>query len=163
MATCAEVVDQELPHDAGEDSVSLLPLLAGGGKPVRETAVSQSMGGMLTIRKGSWKMIFGRGSGGWAKGAGEQPAQLYDLAGDLREAKNLYARKPALVAELTALMKETVENGRSTPGPKQRNDVSVRWQKYLDAGKGKKEKTQGAKKSERETDLQDKLPHSRSR
>ena len=37
-----------------------------------------------------------------------------------------------------ALMKETVENGRSTPGPEQKNDVRVRWEKFLDADKGKR-------------------------
>ena len=37
MATFAEVLGTTLPDDAGEDSVSLLPLLRGGDRPVRES------------------------------------------------------------------------------------------------------------------------------
>jgi arylsulfatase A len=43
MATCAELVGAKLPDDAGEDSVSILPLLLGTAKaPVREAAIHQS-------------------------------------------------------------------------------------------------------------------------
>jgi arylsulfatase A-like enzyme len=135
MATCAEIVGTKLPDDAGEDSVSLLPLLAGVDEPVRESAVSQSMRGLLSVRKGNWKMIFGPGSGGWSKGRDEHPGQLYDLSTDLAETTNLYLEKPELVQQLTSLMQSIVGDGRSTPGAKQKNDVKVKWRRFLEAQK----------------------------
>ena len=131
MATCADIVGTKLANNEGEDSYSLLPLLKGVEKPVRETAVSQSIRGMSAVRKGKWKMIFGKGSGGWAKGSDEHPAQLYDLANDLGEKKNLYAEQPEKVEELTKLMQTLVDNGRSTPGAKQKNDVTVNWRQFM--------------------------------
>ena len=94
IATCAAVVGAELGANEAEDSFGLLPLLKGGVAPVREHAVSQSSGGLISVRKGSWKLIFGPGSGGWGKGRDDLPAQLYNLADDLGETKNLYAARP---------------------------------------------------------------------
>ena len=133
MATLAETLDTKLPANAGEDSVSLTPLLKGGDKPVREYAISHAMHGLPTLRKGSWKIIFGQKGGGF----GEAPrtaatGQLYDLATDLGETKNLWKEQPELVAELAATMTRLVADGRSTPGEKQRNDVPVRWQRFLE-------------------------------
>ncbi|MFV2069163.1 MAG: arylsulfatase [Pirellulales bacterium] len=132
LATCAEIVGATLPAGAGEDSVSLLPLLRGEDRPVREIAVSQSSSGLLAIRKGPWKLIFGPGSGGWDKGRDALPAQLYHLGDDLAERQNLYADKPEMVAELTLLMDVLVREGRSTPGMTQQNDVPVRWRRFLE-------------------------------
>ena len=131
LATVAEVVEATLSESAGEDSVSLLPLLKGGDTPVRQTAVSQSGRGLLSVRRGSWKLIFGPGSGGWSKGRDEQAAQLYDLATDLGETRNLFAARPELVADLTSTMTQVVEKGRSTPGAPQQNDVPVDWRRFL--------------------------------
>jgi arylsulfatase A-like enzyme len=127
MATFADIVGQRLPDDAGEDSFSLLPLLRGEDREVRETAVSQSMRGLLAVRRGLWKLIFGKGSGGWSPGEDDQPAQLYNLSDDLPEKQNLYADQPEIVAELNDLMRRLIHDGRSRPGPPQPNDVPVRW------------------------------------
>ena len=131
IATVADILGTTLAANAGEDSVSLLPLLRGSDKPVRETAVSHSSQGLPSIRRGDWKLICGRGSGGWGKGQDEHPAQLYNLADDIGESRNLYAERPELVEALTKLMEETVWNGRSTPGPTQKNDVEVNWRQYM--------------------------------
>ena len=131
MATCAEIVGIELPPDVGEDSFSLLPLLRGGSTPVRQNSVSQSAAGLTSIRNGPWKLIFGSGSGGWSQGQDEHPAQLYHLEEDLAESENLYTRHPEIVVELTELMERLVDNGRSTPGPAQFNDVEVQWKRFL--------------------------------
>ena len=131
MATFAAVIGTELPPHAGEDSVSLLALLEGADDPVREHAVSQSSRGLIGIRQGSWKLIFGPGSGGWGKGRDSQPAQLYNLADDLAETNNLYAARPEKVQELTELMDRIVSTGRSTPGPEQRNDQPVNWRRFM--------------------------------
>ena len=131
MATFADLLKMKLPPDAGEDSVSILPLLRGSGKPVRAFAVNQSSGGLPAIRKGPWKLIFGPGSGGWGKGAEDQPLQLYNLDDDIAETKNVAAGHPALVAELTALMEKVVADGRSTPGPAQANDKAFPWKRFM--------------------------------
>ena len=132
MATCAEVVGTHVPEEAGEDSTSLLPLLTGGDQPVRHVAVNQSSRGMLAIRRGPWKLIFGRGSGSGIQGNDPHPVQLYNLDDDLGESKNLCEQRPEVVAELTALMDKVVADGRSTPGERQKNDVPVRWKRFLD-------------------------------
>jgi arylsulfatase A len=119
MATLADLLGAELPADAGEDSVSLVPLLKGGREPVRRQAVSCSMGGVPAIRDGSWKLILGEGSGNWSKG-GEDGAgpKLFDLAADLGERRNLASSEPDRVAAMKAAYETLVAAGRSQPeGP----------------------------------------------
>ena len=132
LATAAAILDFKLPDNAGEDSVSFLPLLRGEDRPTRADAVNQSIGGLLAIRKGEWKLIFGRGSGGWTKGGDRESGQLYNLAADLGEANNLHAEKPVVVAGLTALMKKIISDGRSTPGAPQKNDAEMKWKVELE-------------------------------
>jgi len=116
-----------LPANVAEDSVSLLPLLKGGDQPVRENAVSASINGVPAVRSGSWKYIPGPGSGGWGKGGDQsQPVQLYNLADDLGETKNLAAAMPEKVTEMKALLEKLITEGRSTPGAAQKNDVEVK-------------------------------------
>ncbi len=131
LATCAAIVATELPSTAGEDSFSLLPLLQGSDAPVRDHTINQAFSGLLSIRQDPWKLVFGPGGGGWSKERDEHAAQLYNLENDLGETKNLYTEHPEKVAELTALMQKLVTNGRSTPGPKQTNDVEVNWQRFI--------------------------------
>ena len=56
------------------------------------------------------------------------------MADDLAETKNLYAEKPEVVAELTALMDKVVSEGRSTPGAIQANDLPVNWKRFMQPG-----------------------------
>ena len=141
MATIAAVLGVDLPADAGEDSFSLLPLLEGGETPVRPNAVSHGSTGLPALRLGSWKLLFGTGGGGaWSKLSATppdgEPAQLYDLSTDLGETENLYSAHPEIVEQMTGLMQEIVERGRSNPGPPQDNDVPVRWRRFLDSPVG---------------------------
>ena len=48
------------------------------------------------------------------------------LADDPGETKDQATEKPGLVRELATLMGEVINNGRSTPGAPQRNDVEVK-------------------------------------
>ena len=67
------------------------------------------------------------GSGGWGKGGDQsQPVQLYNLAEDLGETKNLAAAMPEKVAEMKALLEKVIIEGRSTPGVARKNDVEVK-------------------------------------
>jgi hypothetical protein len=51
---------------------------------------------------------------------------LYNLATDLSEKTNLAAAEPERVRQMQALLEKLIEDGRSTPGPVQPNDVSVK-------------------------------------
>lgn len=133
LATCAEIVGAKLPDNAGEDSVSFLPVLLGpADKPVREALVHHSINGRFAIRQGVWKLELCPGSGGWstprdpeANRDGLPPVQLYDMTRDLGEQRNLQAEHPDVVARLTKLLERYVNEGRSTPGAPQRNEVAI--------------------------------------
>lgn len=126
IRTFADVLEVNLPDNAGEDSFSLLPLLKGEDKPIRENAVSASSQGIPAVRSGSWKYIAAAGSGGWGKGGDQtQPVQLYNLADDIGETKNLAATMPEKVTAMQALLEKLITDGRSTPGAPQKNDVKV--------------------------------------
>ncbi|MBA4068062.1 MAG: hypothetical protein C0501_31035 [Isosphaera sp.] len=121
LATLAEVFSAKLPATAGEDSVSLMPLLRGEDKPIHEAVVHHSSTGVFAIRSGKWKLILGPGSGATD---GTKP-HLYDLTADIGEKTDLAAKHPEEVKRLTELMEKFVADGRSTPGEKQKNDVAV--------------------------------------
>lgn len=135
MATCADIVGAELPDNAGEDSVSNLPVWQG--KPMdtslREATIHHSVNGSFSIRKGKWKLEMCAGSGGWsAPRPGEDceglpPIQLYDLETDISEQRNVYDEHPEVVEALKALLTQYVEEGRSTPGAKQGNVGGIEW------------------------------------
>jgi arylsulfatase A-like enzyme len=131
MATFANMLEIKLPDDAGEDSFSLLPLLKGGDQPVRYNAVNCSANGVPALRLGSWKLILAAGSGGSAKVAGTHPVQLYNLADDIGETKNLAAAQPERVTAMSALLEKLIRDGRSTPGPARKNDVEVAFRRHL--------------------------------
>lgn len=126
MRTFADVAGAELPDNAGEDSFSLLPLLEGRNEPARKNAVSNSIRGIPAVRDGHWKYIAAPGSGGWGQGGDQsQSVQLYNLAEDLGETKNLAAAMPEKLKEMQALYETLIIEGRSTPGAKQSNDMDV--------------------------------------
>lgn len=132
IATCADILGKVLPDDAGEDSISLLPLLQGENYAVREQVVHHSITGKFAIRNKQWKLVLCAGSGGWAwpddseaERQGMPPVQLYNMEIDPGEKENLEASRPDLVAALVSLLEKLVTDGRSNPGPAQCNDVPV--------------------------------------
>ena len=123
IRTFAEVVGATLQDNAGEDSFSLLPLLRGEDKPIRGQAICASATGTPSLRQGPWKLIMAADTDSNAK---DLPSvQLYNLADDLGETKNLAAAMPEKVAEMKALLEKLITDGRSTPGAAQKNDVEV--------------------------------------
>lgn len=133
MATAAEITGYTLPDNAGEDSVSILPDLLGmASGPVREATVHHSINGSFSIRQGKWKLELCPGSGGWSpprpdsEEAKQLPAlQLYDLSTDIGETTNVQDKHPDVVKRLTALLRDYVDRGRSTPGAPQQNNGQV--------------------------------------
>jgi arylsulfatase A-like enzyme len=115
LATLAAVVGRDLPPGAGPDSFNVLPALLAEkpGRPCRDHLVLHAGGGGLAIRQGPWKLIPARG-GKPGKPAGATP-ELYNLADDLGETKDLAADRPDKVKELAALLKQVRGNGRSRP------------------------------------------------
>jgi arylsulfatase A-like enzyme len=135
MATCADIVGASLPDNAGEDSVSNLPVWQGQpvDRSLREATIHHSIDGSFSIRKGKWKLEMCAGSGGWSyPRPGEQceglpPIQLYDLDADIGEQRNVYDEHPEVVEELKALLTQYVVSGRSTPGKPQANVGGIEW------------------------------------
>ena len=133
LATCADLLSSKLPANAGEDSVSIFPALLGTDRaPLHEAVVHHSIQGMFSLRQGPWKLELCPGSGGWAapldaaaRQAGLPEIQLYNLAADPAESKNVHVENPTVVARLRALLERYVADGRSTPGPRQANDVPI--------------------------------------
>ncbi len=133
MATCADIVGAKLPDNAAEDSVSLLPAFLGkAAAPLREALVHHSINGSFSIRQSNWKLELCRGSGGWSDPKPGTPAeralppvQLYDLATDLAEQRNVAEAHPEIVERLTKVLEKYIAEGRSTPGPAQHNAVPI--------------------------------------
>ena len=134
MATCAAMLDKELPENAGEDSENILPLFSGEpAKFTREGIVHHSVSGHFAYRQGKWKLLLAKGSGGWSSPTenmmSKRPSaikgQLYDLESDPGEKNNLYLEYPEVVDSLLAQLKEDVADGRSTVGTKQDNDIPI--------------------------------------
>ncbi|MBE3096796.1 MAG: arylsulfatase [Planctomycetes bacterium] len=121
MATFAAVAGQALPPDAGPDSFNVLPALVSEKheKPLRDHLVIQTNGtNSLAIRKGPWKLIPGNPGGGYSKAKAKGPApgpQLFNLAADLAETRNVAADHPEVVKDLSDLLAQVREKGRSRP------------------------------------------------
>lgn len=130
MATFAVVSGAELPHDAAEDSFNMLPALEETTTaPIRPYLITQAFGGerTLSIRRGPWKYLDHRGSGGnnydtpalkpfaLPEAEPNAPGQLYNLAEDPGETMNLVRQRADIAAELKQLLDHSKSSGRSRP------------------------------------------------
>jgi len=83
--------------------------------------VHHSSSGVFCIRQGKWKLILGRGSGGFSKPKvikpkpGEPEGQLYNMEEDLAESRNLWNEHPEIVERLTSLLEKYKQQGYSRP------------------------------------------------
>jgi len=134
LASFAALTGQSLASADGPDSLNVLPAMLGQhtDRPCREFLIEQNnSGSALAIRKGTWKYIPRQGGSKAVRRKKPKPrdpseavadrdlpsvsGQLYNLADDLSETKNVAASHPEIVAELAARLGEFKKNGRSRP------------------------------------------------
>ena len=139
----AQYTDQQLP-----DSISFAHTLSNPcQKGQRQTLIMQSIGS-YAVRQDNWKLCLGPGSGSYLD-YGNTPRedlawkaalekfegklthkallkppflQLYNLDNDLHEDTNLAAQHPEVVSSLIQSLQQQINNGRSTKGPKLKNN-----------------------------------------
>ncbi len=130
--TAAEMVGAKVPDNAAEDSFSLLPILLRNieNEPIRPYLLQQAFTGPrdLAIRRGKWKYLAHKGSGGNNYESNPElkqyalpdtvptaEGQLFDLESDPGETKNLALIHPEIVTELKAVLTQSIAAGRSRP------------------------------------------------
>lgn len=130
--TMEAIIGQARQDVGGEDGYSLVPVFNGEASTSRTTLVSHSVSGHFAIRQGDWKLCLAAGSGGWsaprerdAQKQGLPPMQLYNLAEDKAEQKNLLETHPERAQQLLRILQSEVDNGRCTPGAKIPNDREI--------------------------------------
>ena len=117
LATFAEMLETDLPENAGEDSVSLYPILTGdkSGKK-RGDIIHHGASGQFAIRSDKWKLVM-------EAGRKNSQRELYNLDNDPSEKNNVIASHPEIEKKLVSLLTEHVRNGRSNPGAPVGNDT----------------------------------------
>jgi arylsulfatase A len=156
MATFAELTEGTLAEDEAPDSISFAKLLRDpSAAGTRENLIMESVRAFV-VRDGDWKLCVCPGSGtpaGSENAAGSDPmpevawraaldafegvpedadllrapfVQLYNVADDVHEDTNLAAEHPERVEQMVAMLKKQIADGRSTPGPKLKNDKNVK-------------------------------------
>lgn len=114
ISTVASILGIEDVQESMVDSYDISSVLLGEkiDKPIRESLVHHSGNGTFAIRKGDWKLILGKNSGGFSNSLKiegipvETEGQLYNLSEDPSEQTNLYADNSEKVKELTELLNQ---------------------------------------------------------
>ena len=147
MATFAEVAGIQLHASEAPDSISFAPLLHNAqGNATRRHLIMQSIGPFV-VRQDNWKLCLCPGSGSHGRWGNQPPAdaawrkaiasfgstpsrdrlaqapfvQLFDLNTDIHEDHNLATQQPARVSAMVRLLRQQIDAGRSTPGPRLKN------------------------------------------
>lgn len=118
-ASFAALTGVKLGTADAPDSFNVLPALLGESrqKPLRASAVYHNGGtnGPFAIRSGDWKLIPSRAANAKNSGPETTGAQLFNLAEDPSESKNLAARNPNKVKELESLLTKIRQGERTRP------------------------------------------------
>ena len=124
LPTAVAVAGGELPTDRKFDGVNLIPYLTGEntGAP-HETLFWRSggPGGNYAARMGDWKLVR----------LGKAAPELYDLASDVDESKNLASEKPDVLAKLQSAV-EAWDRRNIAPvfaGPQNKKAVKAKGKK----------------------------------
>ena len=118
LASFAALTNQPLGESDAPDSFNVMPALLGESKAGRAQLVEQSS--VLSMRAGQWKYIepsqgpkIQRNTN--TETGNDPDGQLYNLADDLGETKNLAAKHPDKVKEMATRLEEIKQNNRSRP------------------------------------------------
>jgi len=109
MPTLAELVGAKDQSPAHSDGISFAATLLGEKQPEREFLYREfhGYGGQQSLRMGDWKLLrmnlMGRGTGK-SKAKVSISEELYNIATDPAETKNVAAEHPEIVAKMKALM-----------------------------------------------------------
>ncbi|MBL8229413.1 MAG: arylsulfatase [Bryobacterales bacterium] len=112
LSSLAALTSQKLEANAAPDSINVLPALIGESKQGRDHLVEHAQS--LAIRKGHWKLI-PKSEAPAPKKKGNRVTELFDLSKDLAETANVADQNPAVVEDLSALLKKIETSGRSRP------------------------------------------------
>lgn len=139
LPTFAEVTGATAPADT--DGLSILPTLLGKTDAQKQHEyLYWEISGWTAIRQGAWRAVRPKPAAAW---------ELYDLATDPGESKDLAAEKPDILAKLTALAgqaHEPVREGAFTRTDRHERDRRAKFGKQDDPsfnpmpGAGKKKK-----------------------
>ncbi len=126
LATIADIVDEKLKENEGEDSYSFLPNLLNNNAPqVRKSlTITSGRSGAMVVRKGAWKYIEGADPrdldptqpytpNTYENADSYLKSQLYNLKEEIYEKSNLIDKKPEKVAELTRIIEMVKTNTKS--------------------------------------------------
>lgn len=151
MATFADLAGKDLGPREAPDSISFAPLLRDPTTDHARTDLVMQSIGPFVLRHGPWKLCLCPGSGATGR-YGNEPTpevawraaldrfdgtptradlvaapfvQLFNVVDDPHEDRNLAAEQPERVADMLALLRRRVDEGRSTAGPRLTNDGDV--------------------------------------
>ena len=119
LASFAALTNQKLDASAGPDSYNVLPAWLGQKlpEPSRDHLVLQTNNpSPLALREGDWMLIEkGVGKKSGVVGQNPEPAghELYNVAKDIGETDNLFAKETARANAMIERLKSIRENGRS--------------------------------------------------
>lgn len=107
LPTLAELAGARDKVPASLDGISFAPTLLGKEQPEREFLYREfpGYGGQVCVQMGGWKLVKNGLSGRKFKGKPSTPTtELYDLATDEKETRNVAAEHPEIVARLEAVI-----------------------------------------------------------
>ncbi len=119
FSTFSTLVGAKLPPPAegAEDSFNVLPAILGEkySAPLRPALIGHSGWGVFSVRQGPWKWIEGKyATKQRPKGSGDQfEPQLYNIANDPGETRNVLSEHPEIAGELAELLDSWREQGSS--------------------------------------------------
>lgn len=112
FATVADLAGGELPEDAAEDSISMLPVLQGKEAPTKPFGEIFIQGDgkdeAIAVCTGTWKLIV-------RKKDEKVSYELFDLTKDPAETKNLAKANPEVTKRLAAALARAESTGRTRP------------------------------------------------
>jgi arylsulfatase A-like enzyme len=126
LPTIAEIAGAKTPADI--DGVSFVPELIGeaaaGRKQAQHEFLYWEINGWTAVRQGNWRAVKPNRSTTW---------ELYDLAGDPSESRDLAAAQPQMLARLTALAEtahEPVREGTFSRTDRHERDRRAKFGKH---------------------------------